>query len=129
MSFAGTSSAIGPDEFITKAAGQSRGVAGRSQRRRDQVGSRTHERWSASVFVGLAPRRRARGRRERITETGRTALTGAFGAARPRSGVSELYGPSAARRTHFIRWRKLGVHGRIFDAVTAAGDGDASRAR
>lgn len=38
--------------------------------------------------------------------------------------IPERYGPSTTCYNRFVRWRKLGVWDRIFDAITAAYDGD-----
>ncbi len=38
--------------------------------------------------------------------------------------IPERYGPSTTCYNRFVRWRKLGVLDRIFEAVSAAYDGD-----
>ncbi len=38
--------------------------------------------------------------------------------------IPERYGPPTTCYNRFIRWRKLGVWDRIFDAVSSAYDGD-----
>lgn len=42
----------------------------------------------------------------------------------PWADIPERYGPSTTCYNRFVRWRKLGVRDRIFDAVTKAYDGD-----
>ncbi|WP_425325058.1 IS5 family transposase [Maricaulis maris] len=42
----------------------------------------------------------------------------------PWAEIPERYGPATTCYNRFVRWRKLGVWDRIFDAVTAAYDGD-----
>jgi len=42
----------------------------------------------------------------------------------PWADIPERYGPSTTCYNRFVRWRKLGVWDRIFDAVSAAYDGD-----
>ncbi len=38
--------------------------------------------------------------------------------------IPERYGPPTTCYNRFVRWRKLGVWDRIFEAVSAADDGD-----
>ena len=42
----------------------------------------------------------------------------------PWADIPERYGPPTTCYNRFVRWRKLGVWDRIFDAVSAAYDGD-----
>ena len=42
----------------------------------------------------------------------------------PWADIPERYGPATTCYTRFVRWRKLGVWDRIFDAVSAAYEGD-----
>ncbi|WP_373290540.1 IS5 family transposase, partial [Glycocaulis albus] len=42
----------------------------------------------------------------------------------PWAEIPERYGPATTCYNRFVRWRKLGVWDRIFDAITAAYDGD-----
>ena len=42
----------------------------------------------------------------------------------PWADIPERYGPPTTCYNRFVRWRKLGVWDRIFDAVAAAYDGD-----
>jgi transposase len=42
----------------------------------------------------------------------------------PWADIPERYGPATTCYNRFVRWRKLGVWDRIFDAVSAAYDGD-----
>lgn len=42
----------------------------------------------------------------------------------PWADIPERYGPPTTCYNRFVRWRKSGVWDRIFDAVTAAYDGD-----
>lgn len=42
----------------------------------------------------------------------------------PWADIPERYGPSSTCYNRFVRWRKLGVWDRIFEAVTAAYEGD-----
>ena len=42
----------------------------------------------------------------------------------PWADILERYGPSTTCYNRFVRWRKLGVWDRIFDAVSSAYDGD-----
>ena len=42
----------------------------------------------------------------------------------PWADIPERYGPSSTCYNRFVRWRKLGVWDRIFEAVSAAYDGD-----
>lgn len=42
----------------------------------------------------------------------------------PWADILERYGPPTTCYNRFVRWRKLGVWDRIFDAVSAAYDGD-----
>jgi transposase len=42
----------------------------------------------------------------------------------PWAEIPERYGPATTCYNRFVRWRKLGVWDRIFEAVTAAYDGD-----
>ena len=41
----------------------------------------------------------------------------------PWADIPERYGPPTTCYNRFVRWRKLGVWDRIFDAVSAAYDG------
>ena len=42
----------------------------------------------------------------------------------PWADIPERYGPSTTCYNRFVRWRKVGVWDRIFEAVSAAYDGD-----
>jgi transposase len=42
----------------------------------------------------------------------------------PWADIPERYGPPTTCYNRFVRWRKLGVWDRLFDAVSAAYDGD-----
>ena len=42
----------------------------------------------------------------------------------PWADIPERYGPPTTCYNRFVRWRKLGVWDRIFDAVSATYDGD-----
>jgi transposase len=42
----------------------------------------------------------------------------------PWADIPERYGPPTTCYNRFVRWRKLGVWDRIFEAVSAAYDGD-----
>lgn len=42
----------------------------------------------------------------------------------PWAELPERYGPPTTCYNRFVRWRKLGVWDRVFDAITAACDGD-----
>ena len=42
----------------------------------------------------------------------------------PWADIPERYGPATTCYNRFVRWRKLGVWDRIFEAVSAAYDGD-----
>ena len=42
----------------------------------------------------------------------------------PWADIPERYGPPTTCYNRFVRWRKLGVWDRIFEAVTAAYEGD-----
>ena len=42
----------------------------------------------------------------------------------PRADIPERYGPSTTCYNRFVRWRKLGVWDRIFEAVSRACKGD-----
>ena len=42
----------------------------------------------------------------------------------PWADIPERYGPATTCYNRFVRWRRLGVWDRIFEAVTAAYDGD-----
>ena len=42
----------------------------------------------------------------------------------PWAEIPERYGPATTCYNRFVRWRKLGVWDRIFDAIAAAYDGD-----
>ena len=42
----------------------------------------------------------------------------------PWADIPERYGPSTTCYNRFVRWRRLGVWDHIFDAVSAAYDGD-----
>ena len=42
----------------------------------------------------------------------------------PWAEIPERYGPSTTCYNRFVRWRKAGVWDRVFDAITAAYDGD-----
>jgi transposase len=53
--------------------------------------------------------------------------TGSFGncaPARPWTDIPERYGPSTTCYNRLVRWRKIGVWDRIFEAVSRAYDGD-----
>ncbi len=50
--------------------------------------------------------------------------TGGFAHGSPWADIPERYGPPTTCYNRFVRWRKLGVWDRIFDAVSAAYDGD-----
>ena len=45
-------------------------------------------------------------------------------ASSPWADIPERYGPSTTCYNRFVRWRKLGVWDRIFEAVSRAYDGD-----
>src|SRR5262249_48945635 len=42
----------------------------------------------------------------------------------PWADIPERYGPATTCYNRFVRWRKLGVWDRIFEAISAAYDGD-----
>ena len=42
----------------------------------------------------------------------------------PWADIPERYGPATTCYNRFVRWRKLGVWDRVFEAVSAAYDGD-----
>lgn len=42
----------------------------------------------------------------------------------PWAEIPERYGPATTCYNRFVRWRKAGVWDRVFDAITAAYDGD-----
>ncbi len=57
----------------------------------------------------------------------RRVLNGIFWRLRsgsPWSDIPERYGPYTTCYNRFVRWRKVGVWDRIFDAVSAAYEGD-----
>lgn len=57
----------------------------------------------------------------------RTVLNGIYWRLRtgsPWADIPERYGPPTTCYNRFVRWRKLGVWDRIFEAVSAAYDGD-----
>jgi len=57
----------------------------------------------------------------------RKVLNGIFWRLRagtPWAEIPERYGPPTTCYNRFVRWRKLGVWDRIFDAITTAYDGD-----
>ena len=57
----------------------------------------------------------------------RKVLNGIFWRLRagtPWCEIPERYGPPTTCYNRFVRWRKLGVWDRIFEAITAAYDGD-----
>jgi len=57
----------------------------------------------------------------------RKVLNGIFWRLRtgsPWADIPERYGPPTTCYNRFVRWRKAGVWDRIFDAVSAAYDGD-----
>ncbi len=47
-----------------------------------------------------------------------------FRTGSPWADIPERYGPPTTCYNRFVRWRKLGVWDRIFDAVSASYDGD-----
>ncbi len=66
-------------------------------------------------------------RRGRPRLDDRKVLNGIFWRLRtgsPWADIPERYGPPTTCYNRFVRWRKLGVWDRIFDAVSAAYDGD-----
>ena len=42
----------------------------------------------------------------------------------PWADIPERYGPATTCYNRFVRWRKIGVWDRVFEAVSAAYDGD-----
>ena len=57
----------------------------------------------------------------------RRVLNGIFWRLRtgaPWADIPERYGPATTCYNRFVRWRKLGVWDRLFEAVSAAYDGD-----
>ncbi len=54
----------------------------------------------------------------------RTAFTGGCGRVLPWADIPERYGPPTTCYNRFVRWRKVGVWDRIFEAVLKAYDGD-----
>ncbi len=57
----------------------------------------------------------------------RTVLNGIFWRLRtgtPWADIPEHYGPHSTCYNRFVRWRRVGVWDRLFEAVSAAYDGD-----
>ena len=61
----------------------------------------------------------------------RTVLNGIYWRLRtgsPWADIPERYGPSTTCYNRFVRWRKIGVWDRLFEAVSKAYDGDTQSA-
>ena len=57
----------------------------------------------------------------------RKVLNGIYwrlGTGSPWAEIPERYGPPTTCYNRFVRWRKLGVWDRVFEAITAVHDGD-----